>query len=105
MTLTDHSGNKIPRFGAAGIKRALMDPIKFTTSCKSDIYSMVWCEESEVYISRLGVGKNFELTVTYWKDNDEESEPIEEVFQASQINSAINKFIKLCKRDPLYACT
>lgn len=93
LTLVDQGGNKIPRFGAAGIKKVIKSPIKVTINCKFNTYAMVWCEESEVYLVRFGKGNTYELTVVYWKDD----ECTEEFFEASQLDKAITKFIKLCK--------
>lgn len=104
LTLTDQGGNQISRFGAAGVKKALMAPVKPTSECKSNTYAMVWCEEAETFLMRDGKGaRSYELTLIYWNSADEDVPPIEEEFESKDRDKAIAKFLKLCKRDPLYA--
>lgn len=101
LILTDQGGNQIPRFGAAGVRKALMAPVKPTSECKSNTYAMVWCEEAEIFLMRDGKGaRSYELTLIYW--DSEHGDPIEEEFEAKDRDKAIAKFLRLCKRDPLY---
>ncbi len=101
--LTDQGGNQIARFGAAGVKRVLMAPVCSTDTSHDKDYALVWCEEAEVYIMRLGKGaRSYSITVIYW-ENACDDKPIEEDFDSKQRDRAITKFLKLCKREPLYA--
>lgn len=104
LTLTDQGGNQIPRFGAAGVKKALMAPVKPTSECKFNTYAMVWCEEAEIFLMRDGKGAHsYELTLIYWDSANEDALSIDEIFESKYQDKAITKFLKLCKRDPLYA--
>lgn len=103
LTLTDQGGNQIPRFGAAGVKKALLAPVKTTSECKFNTYAMIWCEEAETFLMRDGKGTHsYELTLIYWDSADENVPPIEEEFESKDQDKAIAKFLRLCKRDPLY---
>ena len=98
--LVDQSGNSM-RFGAAGVRRALMDPV--AVSCGDKDYAMVWCEEAECYITRYGKGaRSCEFVVTHWDSADPECPPQELTFENKDRDKAIKLFLKLCKRDPLY---
>ena len=101
LTLTDHSGNALARFGAAGVKRVLKDPVKCCYDSSNKDYACVWCEEAETYIVREGVSKVFTLTLIYWKSANADAKSIEEDF--TDLDKAVTKFLKLCKRNPLYA--
>ena len=93
LVLTDHGGNPISRFGATGVKRVLMNPTRCKSDDKHNDYALVWCEVSEVYIMREGYGINYTLKLIYW---DSDGECIEEEF--TDMDKAINKFLKQCKR-------
>lgn len=103
IILTDQGGEKVGRFGVAGVKRVLMTPVRPTIDAKHKEYASVWCEEAEVYITRYGWGtRSYIIILTYWDSALEEAKPLEEEFAAPQQNKAIAKFLKLCKRNPLY---
>jgi hypothetical protein len=53
---------------------------------------------------RLGHGRQYTLILIYW-ESKEQSPPIEETFEPSDFEAAVKKFIKLCKRKPLYETT
>lgn len=100
--LTTQSGETIPRFGAAGVKRALMDPVSPCGDAPKE-YAMVWCEDAEVYITRYGKGaRTCTFVVTHWDSADPECPPQEQEFENSQRDEAIKLFLRLAKRDPLY---
>lgn len=102
LTLVDQCNEKL-RFGAAGVKRTLMAPVKIGEDGIKD-FASVWCKEAEVYIIRLGKDKRkYTITLASWKSDDEDEPQTEEVFDAPDRDKAITKFLKLCKRNPLYA--
>lgn len=104
LILTDQGGEKVGRFGAAGVKRALMAPVRPTIDAKHKDFASVWCEEAEVYITRYGRGtRSYIIILTHWDSASEEAQLLEEEFAAPQRDKAIVKFLKLCKRNPLYA--
>lgn len=104
LTLKDQGGNKLARLGVAGIKRVLMSPVQSTVDAIHKDYAMVWCQEAEIYISRYGWRtRSYTITLTYWDSACKDALPIEEEFDASERDKAITKFLKLCKRNPLYA--
>lgn len=102
LILTDQSGGKISRFGAAGVRRALTSPVAVVDGASKD-YAMVWCEAAEVYISRYGKGaRSCEFVVTHWDSADPECPPQELTYENKDREKAIKQFLTLCKRDPLY---
>lgn len=102
-TLTTHSGETIARFSAAGVRRALMDPVSICGEVSKD-YAMVWCEDAEVYITRHGKGaRTCSFTVTHWESDNEDAPQQELEFENSKREDAIKLFLRLAKRDPLYA--
>lgn len=103
LTLLDTSGEKLSRFGAAGVKRVLMNPVDGTVSSGHLDFALVQCEEAETFILRTGYGKRkYNLTVIYWDSDDEDAVPIEEHFDATDRDKAIERFLKLCKKESCY---
>ena len=101
--LIDQGGNPIARFGAAGVKRVLMNPIRITIDALKD-YAMVWCEDAECYITRDGKGpRSCTFTVISWNTADLDCPPQEKEFENGDRDKAIRLFLRLCKREPLYA--
>lgn len=104
LTLLDSSGEKLARFGAAGVKRIIMDPVDGTVSSGHLDFALVQCPEAETFILRTGYGKRkYNLTVIFWDSADENAIPIEEHFEATDRDKAIERFLKLSKRNPTYA--
>lgn len=102
LTLVDQGGNVIPRFGAAGVKRVLLNPVRATYDGDKD-YALVWCEDAECYIARHGKGsQSCEFIVTSWDTSDPSCPPQELTFENGDRDKAIALFLKLCKRNPLY---
>lgn len=102
LTLLDQGGNQLPRFGARGVRSILINPVKSCDDSPDADYAMVRCEESDVYIMRVGKGaRSHTLTIVYWTSND--IAPVEENFQSSEREIAIKKFLKLCKEVPANA--
>lgn len=103
IILEDQGGNRIPRFGATGVKKVLMNPTKATSDEHFNDYAMVHCEQAECYITRYGKGqRSCEFVVTHWDTADPECPPQELTFANGERDKAIKLFLKLCKRDPLY---
>lgn len=101
--LTDQGGNKLARFSASCVKRVLLNPVRSTYDAKNKDYAMVQCEEAETFLVRIGVGKkDFSLTLIYWDTADLDVSALEEEFGHSDIDKVIKKFLKKCKRSPLY---
>ncbi len=104
LTLLDTGGEKLTRFGAAGVKRILMNPVDGTLESGHLDFALVQCPESETFILRTGYGKRkYNLTVIFWDSSDEDAVPIEEHFDATDRDKAIERFLKLSKRSPVYA--
>lgn len=104
LTLVDQGGKKIPRFGAAGVKKAIMDPVKCSSESTHRDYAMVYCEEAQTFIMREGYkSRSYEITLIYWDSADEDAQPKSETYEAADRDKAIAKFLRLCKRNPLYA--
>jgi hypothetical protein len=65
---------------------------------------MVQCEQSECFIARYGKGARLcTFVVTFWDSANIECSPQELEFSNSNRGKAIELFLKLCKRKPLYA--
>lgn len=97
LTLTDQGGNLIGRFGAAGVKRVLMNPTRCKYDDKHNDYALVWCEAADSFIMREGYGRNYVIRLIYW-DNDEDVSPKEEEFPPGERDKAIAKFLRICKQ-------
>lgn len=103
LTLLDTGGEKLSRFGKAGVKRAIMNPVDATIESGHLDYALVQCEEAETFILRIGYGKRkYTITIIYWDSADEDAVTIEEHFEATDRDKAITRFLKLCKRNPVY---
>lgn len=98
LTLYTQGGEKIARFGKAGVQKALMEPVAGTTEDKTENYAMVWCPEKDVYISRHGEGqRSCTFYVSWWNDPEEHDTLESKKFEFLKRTSAINLFIKKCK--------
>lgn len=102
LTLLDQGGEKLKTSSAASIKKVLMNPVNATLESKHNDYAMVYCEEAETFILRLGYGKKYNLTVIFWDNSNEDATTIEEHFEATDRDKAIKRFLKLCRRNPVY---
>lgn len=103
LTLLDTSGEKLSRFGAVGVKRIIMSPVDGTIESGHLDYALVQCPEAETFILRTGYGKRkYDLTVIYWNSSDGDATPIEEHFDAPERDKAIERFLKLCKKELCY---
>jgi hypothetical protein len=102
LILEDQGGNRISRFGATGVNKVLNNPTKAVSDSHFNDFAMVYCEQSETFITRYGHGKVYTIVVTYWKDLESE-DPVEKEFTHAQQSKAVAKFLTLCKRKPLYA--
>lgn len=103
LTLLDSGGERLSRFGAAGVKRVLMNPVDGTIESGHLDYALVQCPEAETFIMRTGYGKRkYDLTVIHWDSEDDDARTIEEHFDATDRDKAITRFLKLCKRNPAY---
>lgn len=73
-----------------------MDPVCITSDSKEKDMAMVACPDAEVYISRDGEGqRSCEFVLQYWKDDESKTE----VFPFQKREAAINKFLRLIKRE------
>ena len=94
--LFNNRGEKL-RAGIAGVKKALMDPDKLTSTDTRRWYAMVWNNEDgkEIFISRDGPGqRSCSFNVTWWEDDQERSQD----FEFKDRDKAIELFLKLVKK-------
>ncbi len=92
--LIDHGGNELTgRFGAAAVKRALSSPVSIKSDGPKD-YSMVRCDDPDVYITRDGkTARKCSYTVIWWAPDITKQE-----FDQPEQDKAIAKFLRLCKK-------
>ena len=93
----NQSGHKIKRVGQASVQRVLMEPVAILgdKGAPQD-YAMVQCPDADVYLSRDGEGqRSCEFVLQYWEGDESQTE----VFPFQQREKAIERFLKLIKRE------